>query len=222
MDIHELTAGYALDALDPAEHAAYEEHLSSCERCREELQGFWQVSGALADAAGGPMPPASLRERILEQARSERSNVVPFRRPRFVIPALSSVAAVAAVAAIGLGLWATSLSRDLDGAEGELAVLGDPEARIYRTDSGKADLVVRPNGEAALVVRTLAPAPKGKDYEIWIFEGGVARRAGLFEQPGVALLTRRLEPGQTVAVTLEDDGGVAAPTGAALFTATSA
>jgi anti-sigma factor RsiW len=222
MDVHELTAGYALDALDPAERATFEEHLSSCERCREELQGFWQVSGALAHAAGGPTPPASLRGRILEQARSERSNVVPFRPRRFVVPALSSVAAVAAVAAIGLGIWATSLSSDLDGAESELAVLEDPNARTFRSESGKADLVVTPSGDAALVVRTLPAAPKGKDYEIWVFDNGVPRRAGLFEQPGVALLTRRVEPGQTVAVTLEDDGGVDAPTGAPLLTASSA
>jgi len=222
MEVHELTAGYALDALDPAERATFEEHLSSCERCREELQGFWQVSGALAHAAGGPMPPASLRGRILEQARSERANVVPFRPRRFVVPALSSVAAVAAVAAIGLGIWATSLSNDLDGAESELAVIEHPDARTFRSESGQADLVVTPSGDAALVVRTLAPAPEGKDYEIWVFENGVPRRAGLFEQPGVALLTRPVEAGQMVAVTLEDDGGVEAPTGAPLFTASSA
>ena len=222
MDVHELTAGYALDALDPAERTTFEEHLSSCERCREELQGFWQVSGALAHAAGGPMPPASLRGRILDQARSERTNVVPLRRSRFVVPALSSAAAVAAVAAIALGLWATSLSRDLDGAESELAVLGDPSARTYESANGEADLVVTPRGEAALVVRTLPAAPAGKDYEIWVFENGVPRRAGLFERPGVALLERRVEPGQMVAVTLEADGGVDAPTGAPVLTATSA
>jgi anti-sigma factor RsiW len=222
MDVHELTAGYALDALDPAERASFEEHLSSCERCRAELQGFWQVSGALAHAAGGPMPPASLRDRILEQARSERSNVVPLRRSRFVVPALSSAAAVAAVAAIAFGLWAASLSRDLDGAEGELAVLVDPSARTYESANGAADLVVTRDGDAALVVRTLAPAPAGKDYEIWVFENGVPRRAGIFERPGVALLERRVEPGQMVAVTLEADGGVDAPTGAPVLTATSA
>lgn len=221
MDIHELTAGYALDALDPGTRADYEAHLSSCEHCREELQGFWRVSGALAHAAGGPMPPASLRGRILEQARSERANVVPLR-PRFAVPALSSLAAAAAVAAIGLGLWATSLSRNLDGVESELAVLGDPNARIYKSERGEADLVVTQSGDAALVVRTLPPAPEGKDYEIWIFEDGVPRRAGLFDRPGVALLTRRLEPGQTVAVTLEAEGGVDAPTSAPLFTASSA
>jgi anti-sigma factor RsiW len=222
MDVHELTAGYALDALDPAERATFEEHLASCERCREELQGFWQVSEALAHAAGGPTPPASLRDRILEQARSERSNVVPFRRRGFVVPTLSSVAAVAAVAAIGLGIWATSLSSDLNGAESELAVLEDPNARTFRSESGKADLVVTPGGDAALIVRALPAAPKGKDYEIWVFENGVPRRAGLFEQPGVALLTRPVQAGQMVAVTLEPDGGGDAPTGAPLLTASSA
>jgi len=222
MDVHELTAGYALDALDPAERATFEEHLSSCERCRAELQGFWEVSGALAHAAGGPTPPASLRSRILEQARSERSNVVPLGRRRFLVPAVSSVAAVAAVAAIGLGIWATSLSRDLDGAKSELAVLEHPDARTYKTASGEAELVVTPSGDAALVVRRLAPAPEGKDYEIWVFENGVPKRAGLFEHPGVALLTRPVAPGQTVAVTLERNGGVNAPTGAPLFTASSA
>ena len=222
MDVHELTAGYALDALDPAERATFEEHLSSCERCREELQGFWQVSGALAHAAGGPAPPASLRGRILEQARSERSNVVPLRRPRFLVPALSSAAAVAAVAAIALGIWATSLARDLDGAESELAVLENPEARTFESEGGSAALVVTPGGDAALVVRKLPPAPAGKDYEIWVFEAGVPRRAGLFEQPGVTLLTRKVEPGQMVAVTLEADGGVDAPTGAPVLTASSA
>ena len=221
MDVHELTAGYALDALVPAERATFEDHLSSCERCREELQGFWQVSGALAHAAGGPTPPPSLRSRILEQARAERANVVPLRR-RVSVPLLSSAAAVAAVAALAVGVWATSVSRDLDDARSELALLADPNARTFETAAGEASLVVTPAGDAALVVRKLAPAPQGKDYEIWVFENGVPRRAGLFERPGVALLTRPVAPGQMVAVTLEADGGVDAPTGAPVFTASSA
>ena len=35
--LHDLTAAYALDALDPDEARAYEEHLAHCERCRSEL-----------------------------------------------------------------------------------------------------------------------------------------------------------------------------------------
>jgi anti-sigma factor RsiW len=221
VDLHELTAGYALDALDADECERYEAHLASCERCQEELQGFWQVSASLARAADGPLPPAALRGRILEQARSERPNVVPLRR-RFTLPVLLPTTAVAAAAAIVIGIWAAGLSNQLDDAKDELAVLGDPKAQVFETANGEANLVVAANGMAALVVGRLAPAPEGKDYEIWVFENGVPQRAGLFEESGVALLTRRVEPGQMVAVTVEPDGGLDAPSGAPIFTASSA
>ena len=221
MDLHDLTAGYALDALDPDERARYEEHLASCETCRAELQEFWQVAGALGRAAGGPTPPASLRDRILEQARDERPNVVPLRR-RIAAPVLASAAAIAALVAVALGVWSLGLSNDLDDANSVLAVLGDPNARVHPTADGEANLVVTPTGRAALVVKMLAPAPKGKDYEIWVFENGVPKSAGLFERPGATMLSRKVEPGQTVAVTLEPDGGVDAPTSDPLFTAVSA
>jgi anti-sigma factor RsiW len=221
VDLHELTAGYALDALDEDECERYEAHLASCERCQEELQGFWQVSASLARAADGPQPPAALRGRILEQARSERPNVVPLRR-RLTVPVLLPATAVAAAAAIVIGIWAAGLSNQLDDAKDELAVLGDPNAQVFETAKGEANLVVAANGKAALVVRRLAPAPEGKDYEIWVFENGVPQRAGLFEKPGVALLTRPVEPGQMVAVTVEPDGGLDAPSGAPIFTASSA
>jgi anti-sigma factor RsiW len=221
MDDHDLTAGYALDALDASERDRYETHLATCERCREELQSFWRVGGALAHAAGGPAPPPALRERILEAARAERPNVVPLR-PRWATRALPAVAAVAAVAALALGVWGTSVSGELDDARQELAILGDPNARTFASPDGEANLVVTPTGEAALVVRMLAPAPAGKDYEIWVFVDGRPRRAGLFDEPGVAVLTHAVEPGQVVAVTLERDGGVEAPTTDPLFTASTA
>jgi anti-sigma factor RsiW len=221
MDLHDLTAGYALDALDPDERERYEEHLASCESCREELQEFWQVAGALGRAAGGPTPPPALRERILQQARDERPNVVPLRR-RVTAPVLASAAAVAALVAVALGIWSLSLSSDLDDANGVIEVLSDPNAQVRESAGGEANLVVTPTGRAALVVRRLAPAPPGKDYEIWVFENGVPQRAGLFDRPGVAMLSRRVEPGQTVAVTLEPDGGVDAPTGDPVFPAVSA
>ena len=59
MDDHrELTAAYALDALDAKERERYEAHLATCEECREELEGFWAVSGSLAHAAGAAKPSA--------------------------------------------------------------------------------------------------------------------------------------------------------------------
>ena len=130
-------------------------------------------------------------------------------------------AAIAALIAVALGIWSLGLSNDLDDANSVLAVLSDPNARVHPTADGEANLVVTPTGRAALVVKMLAPAPAGKDYEIWVFEDGVPKSAGLFERPGATMLSRKVEPGQTVAVTLEPDGGVDAPTSDPLFTAVS-
>lgn len=231
MDLHDLTPGYALDALDADERARYEEHLAGCDHCRDELQGFWQVSGALAHAAGGPAPPAALRARILDQARSERPNVVPLRR-RFALPVLSSAAAVAAVAAIAFGVWATSLSNELDelrsqsGSERQaIAVLADPNHRAVPLSGADGRLVVSSTGNAALVLSGLDRAPAGKVYEIWVIEAGTPKPAGLFAGANtrtVLALSRPVPKDAVVAVTLEPAGGVESPTGTPLFTAGSA
>ncbi len=77
--IHELTAGYALDALDPAEREAFEAHLEGCEPCQEELASFWEVTGGLAVAADGPAPSPALRERILDAAQGGAAERRPDR-----------------------------------------------------------------------------------------------------------------------------------------------
>ena len=235
MDLHDLTAAYALDALDPAERAEYEAHLASCERCRDELEGFWQVSGALARAAGGPEPPAALRERILDQARRERpaeriDNVIPLRR-RYALPAISSVAAVAAVVAVGLGIWAASLSNELDDVRGQLAtdagavqILADPERQELELTGADGRLVVSEEGDAAMVISGLEPAPEGKTYEIWVIDDGKPAPAGLFEAAGdrtVLTLSRPVPDDAIVAVTVEQEGGVSAPTSDPIITSPS-
>ena len=133
--IHELTAGYALDALDPAEREVFERHLTGCEQCQEELASFWEVTGALAVAADGPAPNAALRDRILAAARAEQQTVVPLESRRRLSPVLAAVTAVAAAAAIGLGFYSISLSGQLDDTKAALtaqesaaAVLADPTA----------------------------------------------------------------------------------------------
>jgi anti-sigma factor RsiW len=117
--LHDLTAAYALDALDPEDARRYEAHLAHCERCHDELAELSETASALAYATEASAPPPELRARILEQARAERPNVVPLRQ-RWLRPVIA-VAAVAACAAIGLGLWAVSLSGKLDRREAELA-----------------------------------------------------------------------------------------------------
>lgn len=217
--IHELTAAYALDALDEPEEREFEEHLRTCEPCREELASLQATAGALAYAVESPPPPEALRGRILEQVRAERGKVVPLRRPRVVLGAAAGLAAAAAAAAIGFGLWSASLSDELDRTRAALDVLADPAARSLELEGAAGRLVVREDGMAALVVSGLKAAPAGKTYEIWVIEDR-PRPAGLFDEPGeVVLLDRPVPEDATVVVTVEDDGGVDAPTSEPVFSA---
>jgi anti-sigma-K factor RskA len=200
--IHELSAAYALNSLEAEQRQGFEEHLLHCADCRETVSLFQETAAALAYAVDTPSPPAGLRRRILEQARRERPNVVPLR-PRWAFPAAASVAAVAACAAIGLGIWAATLSSRLNDR---------PEAVDLTGATGS--LIVTPSGEGTLVLRDLAAAPAGRTYEIWVIQGDLPRRAGTFSGGGrvAVALTRRVPHGAVVAVTLERAGGVDRPT----------
>ena len=227
--IHELTAGYALDALDPEERSAYEAHLVGCEQCQRELSSLWETSEALAVAASGPTPSPALRERILADVRAEPpQNVVPLesRRRRRVVPVLAAAAAIAVVVALALGIRAADLSRQLDDtraalerSESAAAVLADPGAQSVALQAGDGRLVVGADGQSVLVLDGLEPAPSGKTYEMWVAPGGnieEASPAGLFpggDDRSIVPVDGRVEAGDVVAVTVEREGGVDAPTG---------
>jgi anti-sigma-K factor RskA len=215
--LHDLTAAYALDALDPDEAREYEAHLARCEMCRAQLAELSEGATALAYGVEAPAPPPELRARVLDQAAQARTNVVPLRR-KWQTP-LAAAAAIAACAAVGLGLWASSLSNQLDRRQAALdrqelvaRILAQPGSRAIPFDGGA--LVVARSGDAALVLRRLKEAGAGFTYEAWVADGGAPRPAGLFD--GGELVAVPLEEpvraGTLVLVTKEKAGGVPAPT----------
>jgi anti-sigma-K factor RskA len=194
MDLHDLTAAYALDALDPEEVEAYERHLSQCEECRARLAELTEGAAALAFGAVAPAPPARLRTSILDAAAAERTNVVPLWRHRWVGRGLGVAAAVAACVVVGL---VVALSRP------------------SHTKVVSATVLREANGTATLRVSGLASAPRGKTYEAWVIpRGSSPRPAGLFPGgAGAAMRLRVTVPRDAVvAVTLEPAGGSSAPT----------
>jgi anti-sigma-K factor RskA len=218
-ELHSLVAPYALDALDGEEERSFEEHLALCHRCREELAGLREAAAALAYGAAGPAPPPELKDRILAQARAERPNVVPIARRRNWTAPLAAAAAVAACAALGLGIWAATLRSDLAAARSKarsnalVTVLVQPGAKFVPM-SGGGRLAYAPSGSATLLVRT-PHAPAGKTYEAWVIESGKAVKAALFDGgngASVIRIARPVRPGAVVAITLERAGGVDQPT----------
>lgn len=197
MDPHDLTAAYALDALDPGETEVYERHLGQCEECREQLAELNGAAAALAFGTVAPAPPARLRAAILDAAAAERTNVVPLSRRRWVTRGLAVAAAAAACIAVGL---AVSLSRS--------------------SNTHSFTLMINPNRTATLHITGLSAAPSGKTYEAWVIPAGRSPRpAGLFRSgEDTTVHLRGTVPNHAVvAVTEERAGGVNAPTHTPIF-----
>ncbi|MDM7990672.1 anti-sigma factor [Arthrobacter sp. zg-Y877] len=70
-DFHELAPLYAVDALEPAERAEFEQHLADCLPCQAELAGYAEVTAHLA-AGSAQTPPPELRASVLDSIHGTR------------------------------------------------------------------------------------------------------------------------------------------------------
>jgi len=203
--VHELSAAYALDALDAGDARAYERHLAHCERCQGELATLTAGAVALAFAASEAEPPAELRGRILAAARAERPNVVPFR-PRLRWNPVRVLAVAASVVAVGLGIWNVVLHQRLDRSHEAL--------RAVAVQGGSGSVLVGSGGRGTLVLTGLSSPPPGKTYEAWVIDRGRAAPAGTFGggKTVVVHLRQHVPRGAIVGVTVERAGGSAQPT----------
>ena len=228
--LHQLSAAYALDALDRDDLRSFESHLATCERCRDDVASLRESAAALAYDVDPIAVPETLERRILTAARAERPPAIPLRQ-RWAVPA-AGIAAAAAAVAIGVGVWALHLSNSLDRERSAhardarvIAILSQDGARQVATKGGGGMLLVAPSGKGVLVANDLPSAGRGRTYEAWVItRPRRPRPAGLFRggaRGKVVELTRPVPPRATVAVTLEKAGGSKTPTGAILLRATA-
>jgi anti-sigma-K factor RskA len=221
-EIHELSAAYALDALDAGELEAFEEHLARCPECREDVASFQAAAAELAYDADAPAPSPVLRNRILTQAASERPSVpvaAPPRR-RWAFPVAATAAVAAGCAALALAFWAADLSQQVDDLQAsqhtadEVAImLANPNAERIPLDGANGVLVVdEETQEGHLLMFGLDEAPDEHTYEAWVIQGDELVPAGLFsggdERATVVPLNAPVPEGAIVAVTVEQAGGV--------------
>lgn len=181
-------AAYALGALEPAEAEAFRRHLETCAVCPVELRAFRQVADDLA--AGVPAVDAlpDLKRRVMRaveaeprtapipeggrsrrERREQRRDAVLRGRSWLRGPTLALGSAIAfAIAAIVIVV---------------LAFPGRQNGRTIRastTVGGTAALHISA-GRTDLVVRHVAPPPRGEIYEVWIQYGkGKPRPNALF------------------------------------------
>lgn len=233
----ELSAGHAVGALSAADEQTYAEALAAHPEWRAIAEDDLATAALLADAATPVEPPADIRAALLQQIGADASGDAvragtpePARDPepgpaaepapahrRWTRAAVALAASVALIVAVGWGVGnllaepgpVTALAEiraasDAQTAEGPSP--GGGEAVLHWSESV---------GKVVLVVDGLPDIPDDRTFELWYVRGETPISAGTFDVDGhtaTALLAGALEPGDTVAVTVEAAGG--SPTGA--------
>ncbi|WP_204071967.1 anti-sigma factor [Planotetraspora phitsanulokensis] len=242
-DVHALAGAYALHAIDDdGELRLFEEHLSGCAECAQEVRGLAETATRLGLAAAVEPPPA-LRDRIMaeigqvrqlpplvapspsiRESRSSAERRSPLAgwlrwRPRLA----AALTATAVAAAVLLGVVAVRTQAGLDelrATDREVtAVLAAPDVRSATAPSGAAGgtvVVSRSQGKMVFVASGLASLPDSRTYQLWQIGPEGARSAGLLRPDGTGhispVVSATVDGATTVGVTVEPAGGSEQPT----------
>lgn len=225
---HALTGAYALDALDDNEAASFRAHLLECDSCPSEVAELRVTAVRLFDTVT-ENPPADLRARVLTAVdRTAQLSPLPISlaerrgsRRRRIMAVTGGALAAAAVAAGALFVV------NADNPPTAADVLAAADARVIplhdpTPDEPRAEVVLSLSEDAAVLrMDALPPAPPGRTYQAWIFQGGDNPvPSATFEPTGtgdVAAVLVNAADARRFAVTIEPDGGSTSPSGLPLM-----
>lgn len=240
MNCTELRDHYELYALGLAEEPERNEirlHLDrGCEDCMVELKRAREMVALLGGAAPAAAPSPKLRRRILASVGVEdrRFGWTPF---------LAAATVLALFAAFYFGgrerdltQLANKLREQTRTQNMEITRLSEAFAILNSVDTtvtSFGDRQPKPKGRVfvnsrgvLLIASNLPAAPAGKAYEMWLIpKAGAPQRAGMFQplSDGTAMHIERrwvdMNTTSVVAVTLEVESGVDAPTNTPLIVA---
>jgi anti-sigma-K factor RskA len=237
-EAHTLTAAYVCDALDPAERAAFEEHLEVCPACRQEVAELREVAAALGMAAAAT-PPQRLQAAVSARIAVTRQlppKVTPLaaalgagrtggRRQRYHRRGRAGWIVAAALAGVvaGQGVYGLQQQNRIDSASrqadsvAQLLSAPDMHSSTAAVRTGGSALVMdsRSLDEVAIALSGLAAPPAGKAYQLWMIGPGGARSGGVVAVAGGAagpVVAHGLDDAKSIGLTVEPAKGSAQPT----------
>jgi anti-sigma-K factor RskA len=208
-------AEYVLGTLTGEARADFEAALARDETLRRDVAAWSERLQPLADSVPPVAPPLALRERVLARiggAQEER----PFSIVRWLAWTFGASAVAAAVAVAAVFLF-TPQPPELGGYA------------MLRVPSDNVSVVVFQIDKERRQIVLLAQAPGAgadKDYELWVLPAGkkpvslgVLKAQERIERPIDAMRAALIQPGTTLAVSLEPAGGSpnGSPTGPVLY-----
>jgi anti-sigma-K factor RskA len=243
-DLQEQASLYAAGAMPESERAEYLRHLEDdqCAVCRDEVKDLQSAMSMLAFSAPSAAPSPSVRERLLEQARSTvqtKRQSLPFLRRRWA----ELITSAAAIGAIVVTLAATEANNELKRLtqvlvsrisqlevevarnHNYIAVLTSPGVRVINLAGQGTN--VQANGRIFwdqsqnkwfMYVRDLPRVSADQSYELWFVpKTGNPLKAAVFNTEGSSYEVEIDVPEgldlKAAAVTTEPAGGSDQPSG---------
>ncbi|MET0735068.1 MAG: anti-sigma factor [Microbacterium sp.] len=239
----ELAAGHALNALSPADRAAFEDALVAHPEWSSIVAMDADSVAALADTVADVAPPLGMRSALLSQIAATAQDAPADEpvEPAVALepaPSTSTMQAVSrrnwsrgllALAAslvllVVVGFGAASLGQWINRSPEVIAlqeIEAAPDAQSATTEvvgGGTATAHWSASlGKAVLVTDGLPTIADDETFELWfVRDDGTAVAAGTFDASRdaetTAALDGAMQPGDTIAVTVEQSGGSATGT----------
>ena len=237
-DIVDLLGAYALDAVDPEEAAAVEEHLAGCPRCTAEVAEHREVAAMLAHT-GAPAPDG-LWSRIAESLEEPPPELsIPLVAPeadatvidlaerrRSPLVRWLPVGAAAAVVLVVVGLVAGLVVADDDGGgpdrseEVALPLLEDVARRVLNDPDAVKVNLTSPDGELAapaaidddgsgyLLGSALPALDESQTYQLWGVSDSVVVSLGVLGASPEVVAFHVGDDVRSLVITQEVAGGV--------------
>lgn len=215
--IADLLGAYALNAVDGDEQRVIERHLTRCESCQSEVDGFRQVTTLLAESTDEAPP---LWGEIADK-------IAPRQRHKWFSPSLMSIAASLVIVAMAGALVVqqrTLTQRNATIAEQEAVIAAAQPSLEQRMtvalsaadtvtydlagDNGTVTLVVEADGTAYVTQNSLDALASDRTYQLWAVVDGRVVSAGLLGSTPAVTELRIEGPVQLLALTDEVAGGV--------------
>ena len=223
----ELKDAFVLGALPEEERREFEEYLAAHPERQAEIDELDALAGLLALAPQEQEPSPALRRSIMAavETEAERPRAEPrsgLTRIREFMGVRTLALGAVALLVIGLFSWNLLLQTQIQDLQGQARrPQGPQDSRLVALEGSgaarqaEAEVMILDNDRGVLMAEDMPPVPADKTFQIWVIQNNVPKPGGLFESREEWVVTSveiPMKEADTIAVTVEPEGGSPRPT----------